>query len=50
MGRHDVIAQPLAELVGEAFRQTAGIHEHQGRMVLADHGGDAIQHIGELLG
>ena len=50
MGGHDVVAQPLAELVGQPFRQAAGVHEHQGGVVLADHDRDAIQHIAELLG
>ena len=49
VGRHHVVAQPLAELMGDALGQTTRVHEHQRGAVLADQRGDAIHHVGELL-
>ena len=49
MGRHHVVAEALAELVGQAFGQPAGVDEHQRGAVLGDQGGDAVEHVGQLL-
>ena len=50
VGGDHVVAEPLAELVGEALGQAAGVDEHQGGAVLADQLGDAVEHVAHLLG
>ena len=49
MGGHHVSVQPLAELVGDAFGQTAGVDEHERGALLSDQDCDAIQHVTDLL-
>ncbi len=44
-----VVAQPLAELVREAFGQPTGVHEHERGAVLEDQRGDAVEHVRHLL-
>ena len=44
------VAQPLTELVGEPFREPAGVHEHERGAVLTDELGDAVEHVAHLLG
>ena len=46
----DVVAEPLAELVREPLGQPAGVDEHERGAVLADERGDAVEHVGHLLG
>ena len=46
----DVVAEPLAELVREPFGEAAGVHEHERRAVLLHERGDAVEHVGHLLG
>ena len=50
MGGDDVVAEPLAELVREPFGEPAGVDEDERRAVLADQLGDAVEHVGHLLG
>ena len=50
VGGHHVVAQLLAELVGEPLGQPAGVDEHEGRVVLADQVGDAVDDVAHLLG
>ena len=47
---HDVVAQPLAELVREPLGQPAGVDEHERGAVLLDQRGDAVEHVAHLLG
>ena len=46
----DVVAEPLAELVGEALGEPPRVDEHERGAVLADEVGDAVEHVGHLLG
>ncbi len=46
----DVVAEPLAELVGEPLREPAGVHEHERGVVLADELGDLVEDVVHLLG
>ena len=46
----DVVAQPLAELVRDPLGQAAGVDEHERRAVLSHVRGDAVEHVGHLLG
>ena len=50
VGGDHVVAQLLAELVGEPLGQPAGVDEHEGRVVLADQVGDAVDDVAHLLG
>ena len=50
VGGHHVVAQALPELVGQALGQPAGVDEHQRGAVLAHQPGDAVEHVGQLLG
>ena len=45
-----VVAEPLAELVGEPLGEPPGVHEHERRVVLADELGDLVEHVVHLLG
>ncbi len=47
---HHLVAQAFAELVREPFRQSARVHEHDGRVVLGDELGDAVEDVAHLLG
>ena len=46
----DVVAQPLAELMGEPLGEPTGVDEHERGVVLADELGDAVEHVAHLLG
>ena len=46
----DVVAEPLAELVGQALGEPAGVHEHERGVVLAHELGDPVEHVVHLLG
>jgi hypothetical protein len=50
MGRHLFVAEAFAELMGDALGQAAGVDEHQRGAVLVHQGGDAVQHVAELVG
>ena len=50
VGGHHVVAQPLAELVGEPLGQPPGVDEHERGAVLAHQLGDAVDHVAHLLG
>ncbi len=50
VGGHHVVAEALAELMGQPLGQPAGVDEHQGGAVLGDQGGDPVEHVRELLG
>ena len=43
-----VVAQPLAELVGDALGQLARVDEHERGAVLADQGRDAVEHVADI--
>ena len=45
MGRHEVLAQAIGQVVGDAFRQSPGVDEHQGGAVGLDQLGEAIIHV-----
>jgi hypothetical protein len=47
---HRVVAQPFAQLVGDALCEIARIDEHQSGVVLADQCRDAVYHIAKLIG
>jgi hypothetical protein len=49
MGGHLVLAQPLAQLMGDPLGQLPGVDEHQGRPVTRDVGGDAVEDLVELI-
>src|SRR5581483_5153554 len=49
VGADDVVAEALAELVGEAFGEAAGVDEHQRGAVLAHQGGDPVEDVAHLL-
>ncbi len=44
VGGDGVLAEPLAELVGQALGQPPGVDEHQRGPVLVDESGDPVQH------
>ena len=46
----DVVAEPLAEQVREAFGETARVDEHERRAVLGDELRDPVEDVGHLLG
>ena len=50
VGGDDVVAQALAELVGEPLGEPAGVDEHERRAVLEHERGDAVEHVAHLLG
>ncbi len=50
VGGDHVLAEPFAQLVGQALGQPAGVDEHQRGAVLGDEGGDAVDGIAHLLG
>ena len=50
VGGDDVVAEPLAELVGEALGQAPGVDEHERGAVLGDERGDAVEDVAHLLG
>ena len=50
MSRHRVVAEAFAEQVGDALGQPAGVDEHERGAVLAHERGDAVEHVGHLLG
>ena len=50
VGGDHVVAEALAELVGEPLGQPAGVDEHERGAVLADELGDAVEHVAHLLG
>ena len=47
---HDVVAEPFAEHVREPFGGAARAHEHERRVMFLDERGDAVEHVGHLLG
>ena len=49
VGRDLVRAEDLAQKVGQAFGEPAGVDEHQGRAVALHVGGDALDYLAELL-
>ena len=49
MGGHLVLAEPLAQLVGDPLGQLSGVDEDQGRSVVGDVGGDAVEDLVELI-
>ena len=50
VGGDHVVAQALAELMGQPLGQPAGVDEHQGGAVLGHQGGDAVEDVRQLLG
>ena len=50
VGGDHVVAEALAQLVGQALGQAAGVDEHQRGAVLAHELGDAVEHVAHLLG
>ena len=50
VGGDHVVAEALAELMGQPLGQPAGVDEHQRGAVLGHQGGDAVEHVRELLG
>ena len=50
VGGHHVVAQALAELVGEPLGQPPGVDEHERGAVLGHELGDAVEHVAHLLG
>ena len=50
VGGHHVVAEALAQLVGQPLGQPPGVDEDQRGAVLADQGRDAVQHVAHLLG
>ena len=50
VGGHDVVAEALAEQVREPLGEPAGVDEHQRGAVLLHERGDAVEHVGHLLG
>ena len=48
VGRHLVRSQDLAEQVGQALGQPAGVHENERRLVALDVGGDALDDVAHL--
>ncbi len=50
VGRHRLLTQALAQLVGQPLGQAAGVDEHQRGAVLHDQLGDAVEHVAHLLG
>ncbi len=50
VGCHHVVAQVLPQLMCQALGEPTGVDEHEGGAVLADQHGDALEHIGQLLG
>ena len=49
MGGDRVLAQPLAELVGDPLGQLPGVDEHERGAVVGDVGGDAVEDLADLL-
>ena len=49
MGRHLILAQPLAQLVRHPLGQFSGVDEHQGGPMGGDVGGDAVEDLIELI-
>jgi hypothetical protein len=49
VGRHLVLAKPLAELMGHALGQLPGVDEHEGGPVARHVAGDAIEDLVELI-
>src|SRR5262249_30661468 len=49
MSRHHVVAQSLAELMGDTLGQIARVHKHQRGAVLLHKVGNAVHDIAELL-
>ncbi len=50
VGGDHVVAEPLAELVGQPLRQPAGVDEHDGGAVARDVLGDLVEHVVHLRG
>ena len=48
VGGHHVVAEPLAQLVGQPLGQPAGVDEHDRRAVAGDVLGDAVEHAAHL--
>ena len=46
---HDVVAEAFAQLMRDPLGKPPGVDEHEGRPVLADVRGDAIEHVRHLL-
>ena len=42
MGRHEVLAQSFGQVMGDAFRQSPGVDEHQGGAMCLDQLGETI--------
>ena len=49
VGLDGVLAEAVGELMGDAFGHPPGVDEHEGRLVLCDVGGDALEHRSHLL-
>ena len=50
VGGHHIVAQPLAELVGQPLGQAAGVDEHDRGAMAGDVLGDPVEHAGHLVG
>ena len=50
VGGDHVVAEPLAQLVGQPLGQPAGVDEHDGRAVAGDVLGDPVEHVAHLGG
>ncbi len=50
MSGHHVVAETLAQLMGQSLGQTPGVDEDQGGAVLGHQSGDPVEHVRELLG
>ena len=50
VGGDHVVAEPLAQLVGQPLGQPAGVDEHDGGAVVGDVLGDPVEHVGHLRG